>query len=312
MTTQLVNYNNKCVGEKGHIQNNWSVVFNNLKKEIEFQIVRSDNYIFLEVKWLEFLSKNYEYESLYKEYGNPSYKYNIKKIIKSTRCIKNGKGEQHLSFVLLFILWNFDKYLAFIIFRSFVIDVCGEVPCGSMKDIKYFCDYIYRKTLNKNHGFINMIMNMSYKICKKEEENYEKNIENNDVKLTLFGKWFPRNKSKRFGWINKKFAKTSFRKGFKTGSIQSQTLNSILNKSEFKNKKIDFLNLDIEGNEINALKSLDLIKYNPKLICVEIHNNTSGRKAKDFLKNNPIYKFLYKKGYKYIWNNEFSYIFMRK
>jgi hypothetical protein len=267
MTTQLVNYNNKCVGEKGHIQNNWSVVFNNLKKEIEFQIVRSDNYIFLEVKWLEFLSKNYEYESLYKEYGNPSYKYNIKKIIKSTRCIKNGKGEQHLSFVLLFILWNFDKYLAFIIFRSFVIDVCGEVPCGSMKDIKYFCDYIYRKTLNKNHGFINMIMNMSYKICKKEEENYEKNIENNDVKLTLFGKWFPRNKSKRFGWINKKFAKLYYKnlprmKGQKKLRKLLVKFNNYLDTVEIKLSKKNSLSLINFENVPNCA----LLKYRKKFL----------------------------------------------
>ena len=112
--------------------------------------------------------------------------------------------------------------------------------------------------------------------------------------------------------INKAFAKSSFRKGFKTGSIQSQTLNSVLDKSKFKNKKIDFLNLDIEGNEINALRSLDLRKYSPKLICIEIHNYTSGRSNKDFLKKNVIYKFLIKNGYKNIWNNEFSYIFRRK
>ena len=56
MTTQFINYN-KCNGEKGHIQNNWSFGYSDLKREIEFQIVRSENYIFLEVKWFEFLSK---------------------------------------------------------------------------------------------------------------------------------------------------------------------------------------------------------------------------------------------------------------
>ena len=55
--------------------------------------------------------------------------------------------------------------------------------------------------------------------------------------------------------INKKFAKTSFKKGFKTSFVQAYTLNSVLEKSKLRNNKIDFLNLDIEGNEINALKS---------------------------------------------------------
>ena len=125
-------------------------------------------------------------------------------------------------------------------------------------------------------------------------------------------KYYYRKKINMLNTINKKFAKSSFRKGFKIGSIQSQLLNTILDESKFKNKKIDFLNLDIEGNEINALESLDLRKYSPKLICIEIHNNNLGRNTKDFLKKNTIYKFLNKKGYIYIWNNDFSYIFKRK
>ena len=167
---------------------------------------------------------------------------------------------------------------------------------------------LYRKGWSGINVDLNKTSIELFKIARKNDVNLNLAISKKSQKI----KYYYRKKINMLNTINKKFAKTSFRKGFKTGSIQSQTLNSILNKSEFKNKKIDFLNLDIEGNEINALKSLDLIKYNPKLICVEIHNNTSGRKAKDFLKNNPIYKFLYKKGYKYIWNNEFSYIFMRK
>tara|TARA_B110000444_G_scaffold248563_1_gene272587 strand:+ start:840 stop:2396 length:1557 start_codon:yes stop_codon:yes gene_type:complete len=209
MTTQFINYN-KCIGEKGHIQNNWSVGYNNLKRELKFQIVRSVNYLFLEVKWFEFLSKIYNDVLLNEECYWNNYRLDIMEIIKSTRNI-NEKGEQQLSFILLFILWNFEKKLAYTIFQNFVIEVFGESPCGSMKDIKYFCDYIYRKSLNKNHKFINVIMDISYRICKLDEENYEKNIENNEVKLTLFGKWFPRNKSKRFGWVNKKFAKLYYK-----------------------------------------------------------------------------------------------------
>ena len=200
--------NKKSVGEKGHIQNNWSIVYCNLKKELYFQIVRSDNYIFLESKWFEFLCIIYNTT----RFTNIHFqKSDIFKIIKSTRSIKNGKGEQKLSFILLFILWNFDKNLSLDIFKSFIINTDCEEACGSMKDIKYFCEYIYKKTLNKNHELINYIIDISRKICKKDEENYEKNIENNNARLTLFGKWFPRNKSKRFGWINKKFAKVYYK-----------------------------------------------------------------------------------------------------
>ena len=144
--------------------------------------------------------------------------------------------------------------------------------------------------------------------ARKNDDNLNVAISNKSKKI----KFYYRKKINMLNTINIKFAKSSFLKGFKTGFTNSETLNSILEKSKIKNKKIDFLNLDIEGNEINALRSLDLRKYSPKLICIEIHNNTSGRSTKDFLKKNVIYKFLIKNGYKNIWKNEFSYIFRRK
>ena len=124
-------------------------------------------------------------------------------------------------------------------------------------------------------------------------------------------KYFYRKKINMLNTINKKFANSSFRKGFKTSFVQADTLNSVLGKSKLKNKKIDFLNLDIEGNEINALKSLNFKKYSPKLICVEIHNYSSSASKINTLKSNPIYSFLKRKGYRKVWNNEFSYIFRR-
>ena len=125
-------------------------------------------------------------------------------------------------------------------------------------------------------------------------------------------KFFYRKKINMLNTINKKFASSSFRKGFKTSYVQADTLNSVLGKSKYKNKKIEFLNLDIEGNEINALKSLNFKKYSPKLICVEIHNYSSSSSKSVNLKSNPIYKFLLKKGYSQVWKKEFSFIFRRK
>jgi hypothetical protein len=125
-------------------------------------------------------------------------------------------------------------------------------------------------------------------------------------------KFFYRKKINMLNTINKKFASSSFRKGFKTSYVQADTLNSVLGKSKYKNKKIEFLNLDIEGNEINALKSLNFKKYSPKLICVEIHNHSSSSSKSVNLKSNPIYKFLFNKGYYPVWKREFSFIFRRK
>jgi len=147
-----------------------------------------------------------------------------------------------------------------------------------------------------------------FNIARNNEKNLNIAISNKSQKI----KFYYRKKINMLNTINKKFAKNSFKKGFKIGYVQSETLNSILSKSKIKNKKIDFLNLDIEGNEINALKSLNFRKYNPKLICVEIHNNDSSNNLKNYIKKNSIFKFLKKRGYKRIWKNEFSFIFNRK
>ena len=89
----------------------------------------------------------------------------------------------------------------------------------------------------------------------------------------------------------------------KTGLIQSQTLTSVLKESRFKNKKIDFLNIDIEGADFEALLSLDFEKYRPRIICVEITKN---------LNESKIYTFLKKKNYILKWSSKsnISHIFI--
>ena len=147
-----------------------------------------------------------------------------------------------------------------------------------------------------------------FNIARKNDENFRVAVSNKSKKI----KFYYRKKINMLNTINKKFANNSFKKGYSIDYIQARTLSSILKESKLKNKKIDFLNIDIEGNEINALKTLDFKIYRPKLICVEIHNFTSDRLKKGNFKDHSIYKFLKQKGYKHIWKNEFSFIFMRK
>jgi len=147
-----------------------------------------------------------------------------------------------------------------------------------------------------------------FNVARKNDENFRVAVSNKSKKI----KFYYRKKINMLNTINKKFANSSFKKGYKIDYIQARTLSSILKESKLKNKKIDFLNIDIEGNEINALKTLDFKIYRPKLICVEIHNFTSNRLKKGNFKDHSIYKFLKQKGYKHIWKNEFSFIFKRK
>tara|TARA_B100001057_G_C22777402_1_gene922208 strand:+ start:58 stop:804 length:747 start_codon:yes stop_codon:yes gene_type:complete len=84
-------------------------------------------------------------------------------------------------------------------------------------------------------------------------------------------------------------------------SIKINTLNNIIKKCKFKINNIDFLSIDVEGNELNVLKGLNFNKYKPKIIAIEfIKPNVKEfyqHNIKDILKSD-IYKFMINKRYK--------------
>ena len=164
---------------------------------------------------------------------------------------------------------------------------------------------LYKKGWSGINIDINKLSIDLFKKARKEDVNINIAISNKLKKVKLYY----RKKIDMLNTIDKKFAKINFKKGFSTKTIRSNSLDSILKESKYKNRKIDFLNLDIEGNELNALMSINFNKYKPKLICIEIHNLKSTKSNVHYYKESPIFKFLKKKGYKLLWNNGFSFIF---
>jgi FkbM family methyltransferase len=53
--------------------------------------------------------------------------------------------------------------------------------------------------------------------------------------------------------------------------MQTRTLTDILDGTKFHGRKIDVLSVDVEGHELNVLRSLDFDRYRPKVIIVELH-----------------------------------------
>tara|TARA_B110001450_G_scaffold217050_1_gene210860 strand:- start:972 stop:1670 length:699 start_codon:yes stop_codon:yes gene_type:complete len=51
--------------------------------------------------------------------------------------------------------------------------------------------------------------------------------------------------------------------------VNTQTLNQILDTSVFNNINIDFLSIDIEGDEMKVLQNFNFLKYSPKVIVIE-------------------------------------------
>ena len=87
----------------------------------------------------------------------------------------------------------------------------------------------------------------------------------------------------------------------KKRKIQSYRLTTILNRSKFSNRKIDFLNIDLEGADLDALKSLDFEIYRPRIICVEIID--------EIIEKSKIYIFLKNLNYTKKWSSKFNHIF---
>ena len=105
--------------------------------------------------------------------------------------------------------------------------------------------------------------------------------------------------------IKKAISNERMQGNIKEKKIKSLKLNSILNQSKFKNRQIDFLNIDVEGADFEVLKSLDFTIYEPKIICIEIMEKN--------IFESEIYNFLRDINYKKIWSSKssFNHIFLK-
>jgi FkbM family methyltransferase len=85
--------------------------------------------------------------------------------------------------------------------------------------------------------------------------------------------------------------------------IKARTLNYIIENSPFKNQKINYLSIDVEGYEINVLNGFDLDKYKPELVVIEFINFEVREyyiNKIDNIMTSDIYKFMIKYDYKLI------------
>jgi len=104
--------------------------------------------------------------------------------------------------------------------------------------------------------------------------------------------------------IEEQQAKIVFQGNIKKSKIHSFTLDSILEKTNSTDKKIDLLDIDVEGADLRVLKGFTIEKFKPELICVEIHEKE--------IKNSEIYKYLSNFSYELVWSGVFSHIFKSK
>ena len=118
-----------------------------------------------------------------------------------------------------------------------------------------------------------------------------------------FIKLFYQKELSQLSTTEKNQAEIVFQGNIKEKEIEAFTLDEILNRDKYKNSKIDFLDIDVEGADLKVLEGLSFDKFKPELVCVEIHTKE--------IKKSDIHNFLIDKNYELLWSGVFSHIFKR-
>jgi FkbM family methyltransferase len=74
-------------------------------------------------------------------------------------------------------------------------------------------------------------------------------------------------------------------------------------------KPIDFLSVDVEGFELDVLKSNNWGKYRPKVLCIELSFCSSDTQA-DIRRKKSLIRFIESKGYIYVTKTATNYIYV--
>ena len=65
--------------------------------------------------------------------------------------------------------------------------------------------------------------------------------------------------------------------------MTTRTLSAILSETVASGQKIDLLNIDCEGEDLNVLESLDWTRWSPRIVCVEAHGAENRQRVVQFM-----------------------------
>jgi len=195
-------HTSKQIGENGHAEYGWSNSIRERILQFSFQLTRTDE------KGLHKLASvlNDILNTLKAQHNSSSdqvvtaeYLILLYKMIGQTRDIVDGKGECSLTYMMIYTWYNFYPELAYHAIKCLVdFGDYGEThQYGSWKDIKYFCDYCRKQGCPIEHLLIQYAITI---INRQINSDYANLISNSD-EISLAGKWVPREKSGRFGWM---------------------------------------------------------------------------------------------------------------
>ena len=147
---------------------------------------------------------------------------------------------------------------------------------------------LYRKGWRGMNVDLNQLTIDMFNYARPGDINICAAISNKETKKKLYylGDLDPKN---TLDLNHKSWLKTTFNisnKDIKTRYVKTLRLEKILDKHNFK--EIDFMNIDIEGHEIEVLKSINFRKIKVNVICVEILDYDKNKKKQllNFFKKN--------------------------
>jgi hypothetical protein len=201
LVSALDNHTPIQFGENGHAEYAWSHNVQERIAQLHMQITRTDlvtienlgdifDSIICDIQ-LQYKSDKISKEKMidmlsvmYKMFG-------------LTRDMIDGKGEYAIAYMLIYRWYAFYPELS-----VFALECCVSLepdihPFGSWKDIKYFCNYCKNMSGNENHPLIHYAIHLV---------NSQLRNDVNASKASLAGKWIPREKSSKFGWLFQKLA----------------------------------------------------------------------------------------------------------
>jgi hypothetical protein len=277
-------------GENGHSEYTWmkNGEIEDLLVQLNFQLVRitknndKPNDEELEIKIREL------YEKVFNNENNENYKDLIIRLICYTRDVVNGKGERDLSYLQLYILYDYDVELCLKLTELFMripenIETDETHQYGSWNDMKYFSEYIYKKSGNKDHTIINKMC--SIMVDELRKDNGLSSI-NEIEKISLASKWCPREKSK-FKWLNKKvvnefYKNTIFKRRSKSKKGEFRKLLSKLNRLK-DTVEIKMCSKKWSSINFNNVTSKSMLKYKEAFLNKKKNDNEDRCKCSENL-----------------------------
>ena len=181
-----------------------------------------------------------------------------------------------------------------LIINNFFGDFIGKyVDIGCYHPIKYSNTALLHKkgwtgvNIDLNETSINL-----FNACRKNDLNIVACLSDKKEKVSVYMD----SKFSALNSIHQDNSKIFKFKNYKKLTMKTKTF------SELVDKNFDFLNIDCEGNDYKIIKTIDLKKYKPKLINIEV-----SKENKDY-----IYNYLDQNGYELLTIKSLSHIFKIK